>query len=376
MGTVRRLLAGSAAGVAGYAATRLMSRSRPPVLGEESDLLGWARGAGRRIRGPRASMLYAEWFPAPAGAPGRGGGNRSAPPDPPGALVFTHGWCVTESIWHLQKVALGSGRHTLVTWDLPGHGHSTPVARGRLTLDLAVDALARVVDEVEEPEIVLVGHSLGGVLSLEFMCRHPETARRRVKGVVLAATPVMSQARWARGRWPGGTFHGRLVGRGLQLAVENPLIDRWFSREAGSHDPRGASYRLIRAGFGPEADPRLVRFVRDVAASVPPSVRADTFRAMHEFDLRPELAEIRVPSMVLYGRHDRLVTREESRLLASMLPRSRAEELADAGHALFLEQADEFNRRVATFAAGRLGRPRAGSRNGGRTAGGTLARQC
>src|SRR5438128_6774755 len=145
MGTVRRPVAGTVAGVAGNAATRLASRARPPVLGEEPDLLGWARGAGRRIRGPRASTLYAEWLPAVAGAPAGGSENGSIPPHPPGALVFTHGWCVTESIWHLQKVALGSGRHALITWDLPGHGHSTPMARGRLTLDLAVDALARVV---------------------------------------------------------------------------------------------------------------------------------------------------------------------------------------------------------------------------------------
>ena len=270
-------------------------------------------------------------------------------------MVFTHGWCVTESIWHLQKVALGGG-HTMVTWDLPGHGHSSQVARGRLTLDIAVDALARVVDEVEDTGVVLVGHSLGGVLSLGYLSRHPDVARQRVRGLILVGTPVMGPVRWASGRLPGGAFHGRLVGRGLELAVENRLVDRWFGKEAGSHDSDGPSYRLVRAGFGADADPRLVRFVRDVAASVPPQVRADTFRAMREFDLRPALAEVRVPSLVLYGERDRLVSPEESRLLASLLPRSRAEGFKEAGHALFLERADEFNQRVSQFAAARLSR--------------------
>src|SRR5919198_4387429 len=296
MGRVRRLLAGSAAGIAGYAATRLVYRSRAREWGEEPDLLGSARGDGRRIRGPRASSIYTEWFPARPGENSAGAGG----------MVFTHGWCVTESIWHLQKVALGGGRHTMVTWDLPGHGHSSPVARGGVTLDIAVDALARVVDEVEETGVVLVGHSLGGVLSLGYLSRHPDVARRRVRGLVLAATPVMGPVRWATGRLPGGAFHGRHVGRGLELAVENRFIDRWFGREAGSHDSRGPSYRLIRTGFGADVDPRLVRFVRDVAASVPPQGRADTFRAMREFDLRPVLAEVRVPSLALYGERDRL----------------------------------------------------------------------
>ena len=352
MRPMRRLLAGSAAGVAGYVVTRLVSGPGGPAADEGSELLGSARGRVRLLRGPRASSLYTEWFP---------------PEEPSesaaGALVLTHGWCVTESIWHLQKLALGRGPDTLVTWDLPGHGHSTPVARGRLTLDVAVDALARVVDAVADPGVVLVGHSLGGVLSVEYLARHPETAARRVRGLVLAATPVMSHSRWARGRWPGRNLRGRLVGRGLQLAVENKLVDRWFAREAGSGDQRGASYRLIRSGFGAGADPRLVRFVRDVAASVPPEVRADTFRAMGAFDLRPALRHVRVPCLVLYGRHDRLVPPDEARLCASFPSRGRQEEFADAGHALFLEEAERFNDVVARFARARL---RGGRLRGGR----------
>jgi pimeloyl-ACP methyl ester carboxylesterase len=127
-------------------------------------------------------------------------------------------------------------------------------------------------------------------------------------------------------------------------------------QRGGSYDSGGASYRLIRTGFGPGADPRLVRFGRDVAASVPPQVRADTFRAMREFDLRPALAEIRVPSLVLFGGRDRLVPPDEARLLGSLLSRSRPEEFPDSGHALFLEEADRFDRLVDRFASPRLGR--------------------
>jgi pimeloyl-ACP methyl ester carboxylesterase len=269
--------------------------------------------------------------------------------------VFTHGWCVTESVWHYQKVSLTQGPHALVTWDLPGHGHSSAVARGRLTLEIAIDALARVVDEVPHPGIVLVGHSLGGVLSLGYLSRHSETAKRRVRGIVLVATPLVGMARGTAARWPGQKAgRSRLLAYGLQLAVESRSVDRWFSRDAGSNDARAASYRLIRSGFGPRAAPGVVRFVRDMAASVPPQVRADTFRAMRDFDLRPALAELRVPSVLAYGRHDRLVAGEDSLLLASLLPRCRSQEFAESGHAPFLEEEQDFNRLVARFASRRL----------------------
>jgi pimeloyl-ACP methyl ester carboxylesterase len=275
-----------------------------------------------------------------------------------GTILFTHGWCVTEAIWHYQKRALGGGRHAVVTWDLPGHGHSTPVSKDHLTIDVAVDALARVVDAVPDPDLLLVGHSLGGVLTIGYLLRHSETARRRVRGAVLAATPLVHYARSAAGRWPGASLQARVLGQVMQLAVENGVVDRVFAREAGSGDASGASFRLIRTGFGDRPDPSQVLFVRDMAASVPPSVRADTFRAMTGFDLRPRLAEIETETLLVIGDRDRLVSAPEIRELGRLIPRASVVEFEGSGHALFLEQHERFSELVAGFAARRLRAPR------------------
>jgi pimeloyl-ACP methyl ester carboxylesterase len=308
----------------------------------EADLLGSARGAPRVIRGPRASRLYMERF-APSGEVGEGP-----------ALVFTHGWCVTEAIWHYQKTAQPLGDFAKITWDLPGHGHSTPVTRSHLTLDLAVDSLARVVDAADG-SVLLIGHSLGGVLSLGYLVRHRETAKRRVRGLVLVATPLVHMARRVTGRWPGSSLGARALGLGMQLMVENSLVDRWFAAQVGNPSVRGMSYRVMRMGFGSRPRPDHVRFVRDMAATVPAGVRADTFRAMTGFDLRPVLPQVRAPTLVVVGAKDLLVSRAESRTLSSLLPRGRPVEFADAGHAPFLERHEEFNEVLARFAVRRFG---------------------
>ncbi len=296
------------------------------------------------IRGPRSSRIYTERFVAGDGAAGGG------------TIVFTHGWCVTEAIWNYQKRDLAGGAHRLVTWDLPGHGHSTAVARDHLIIDVAVDALARVIDSIPEPEpLVLVGHSLGGVLAIGYLLRHSETARRRVRGAVLAATPLVHFAHSAAGRWPGASIQARILGQAMQLAVENGVVDRYFAREAGGTDPTAASLRLVRTGFGAGADPAQVRFVRDMAASVPPAVRADTFRAMTGFDLRPRLQELRTPSVLVIGTRDRLVSAGEVRAFGPLIPGARIEEFPGAGHALFLERHERFTALVREFAERRLG---------------------
>jgi len=172
---------------------------------------------------------------------------------------------------------------------------------------------------------------------------------------VLAATPLVHFAHSAAGRWPGASIQARILGQAMQLAVENGVVDRYFAREAGGTDPTAASLRLVRTGFGAGADPAQVRFVRDMAASVPPAVRADTFRAMTGFDLRPRLQELRTPSVLVIGTRDRLVSAGEVRAFGPLIPGARIEEFPGAGHALFLERHERFTALVREFAERRLG---------------------
>jgi pimeloyl-ACP methyl ester carboxylesterase len=347
----RRFLAYSVGALASAAvAGRLVRRAdgrRPDPQREEP--LGALRGTPRRIRGPRASRLYTEWFPpADAGA---------------GTVIFTHGYCLTEAMWHYQKRDLAGGDFGLVTWDLPGHGHSPALPPGGLSLDLAADTLARVVEEYRDPGgLVLVGHSLGGVVTLAYLLRHAEACRDAVRGVVVVSTPMMYFARSAAGRWPGARFEARALGKVVQAAVESDLFDRVLGHDVGSED-LSLSYRLVRWGFGRRPSPAHVRFVRDSIASVPPEVRRDTYRIMTGWDLRPDLPKISVPALVITGSRNRLVNPEEARDMAGILPKGRALELAEAGHVPILEQHRRFNWELRRFVGRRFGsgrRERAG----------------
>ena len=305
------------------------------------DHLGAIRGDRRMLRGPRASRLYTEWFPPADGAPG-------------GTLILTHGLCLTESVWHYQKRDLAGGRFGMVTWDLPGHGHSDRIAAGELTQEMAIDALARVVDEYTDPRgAILVGHSLGGVVALGYLARHAETAARRVRGVVLVSTPIRQFAHSIAGNWPGARAEARILGRALRYLIESEAIDRRLARDVGG-EASSLSYRVVRVGFGRNASPTQVRYVRDVIASVPPQVRTDAFRAMTAYDVAPHLERIRHPSLVVIGEQDRLINPGESRELASRLPGADVLSLPHVGHAAFLEVPKTFNAAVAGFAERRL----------------------
>jgi len=333
----RRFLGRSLRSVGGMVAlgraVALRDARRPDPAAD--DHLGAIRGERRVLRGPRASSLYTEWFP-----PAEEGGP---------VVVFTHGLCLTEAVWHYQKRDVCGGASGVVTWDLPGHGHSDRIAPGELTQDMAIDALARVVEEYAGPAgVVLAGHSLGGTVTLGYLARREAAVREHVLGAVLVSTPLVQFAHSVAGRWPGAGLEARVLGKVVRYLVESDMIDRRLARDVGS-DTDTLSYRVVRVGFGKRASPSQVRYIRDVIASVPPQVRADAYRAMTAFDAREHLARVEHPVLVVIGEEDRLVDPHESRRLAAALSGSEVLSLEDVGHAPFLEVPGAFNDAVTRF---------------------------
>jgi pimeloyl-ACP methyl ester carboxylesterase len=332
----------AAASAAGRLITRRDGKRHDPAVDEP---LGAIRGEPSRIKGPGGRWLYAERFP------------KASEPDLAGTLgtvLLTHGWCSTEAAWHYQKRDLAGGRFTLATWDLPGHGHSEALPRGHLSLDHAADALAAVIDSHAEGNVVLVGHSFGGAVTIRYLAVHAETAKRRVRGVVLASTPLMHVARAVAGRWPWAGIEARVLAGMMERVVQSGFTDRVLWRDVGMPEVSRLSYRLVRVGFGDDPLPSHVRFLRDVIASVPPEVRADTFRTMNGYDARPDLDRIAVPTLVVAGARDRLISPADSVAIASRLRRGRHLLLPAAGHAVFIEAHEALNEAVSRFAARRL----------------------
>jgi pimeloyl-ACP methyl ester carboxylesterase len=273
---------------------------------------------------------------------------------------------MTEAAWHYQKRDLSGGRFALVTWDLPGHGHSEASPRDHLSLDHAADALAAVIDAHPEGDVVLVGHSFGGAVTIRYLSLHAATAKRRVRGIVLVSTPLMHVARAVAGRWPWAGIEARILAGVMERVVRHGLTDRVLWRDVGRREVGRLSYRVVRVGFGDRPLPSHVRFMRDVIASVPAEVRADTFRTMNGYDARPDLDRIAVPALVVAGARDRLMSPADSVAMASRLRWGRQLLLPEAGHAVFIEAHQALNVAVSRFARRRLTpRPRAGSRRSG-----------
>ena len=110
-------------------------------------------------------------------------------------VVATTGWANDRRVWSPMGDDLAAN-HAVTTWDLRGHGDSETPAPGEYTRAHALGDLTAVLDHAGRPA-VLMGHSLGGYLSLAHAVNHPD----EVAGLVLVATGPGFRKAEAREQW-------------------------------------------------------------------------------------------------------------------------------------------------------------------------------
>lgn len=341
MSTRKRLVgyAGAAAGVAaGVAAERLVLARRRRNDPERDEAFGARRGErSRTLSLDDGAKLFIE---------------ESGPRSRRG-VVFIHGSVLRTDLWHYQMPAFPGRR--LVFYDLRGHGRSQPKGDARYLIATLASDLGAVIDDCGLDEVVLVGHSVGGMIAMELCHRHPELLGSPIKGLVLAHTTHRPAVETI--------FGGAAVVR-LERASRRPFD------ALGSQAQRIERLRkLIKpsdvifwgvalAAFGPGASARQIDFVYDMLADTPTDVIFDLIKSYRDFDVSDACGDITVPSMVIGGTHDRLTVPEASGYLAERLPKAELELFEGCGHMSMLERHSEFNEVVERFLADTLGATR------------------
>jgi pimeloyl-ACP methyl ester carboxylesterase len=113
------------------------------------------------------------------------------------AIVFLHGFIESRKIWNDFALRL-SPEFTVISIDLPGHGESEVIAEIH-TMQLMADAVGAVMEDSGVASAVIVGHSMGGYVALEFGAKYPV----KVEGIVMfhsQAAPDSEEAKENRRR--------------------------------------------------------------------------------------------------------------------------------------------------------------------------------
>jgi 3-oxoadipate enol-lactonase len=256
-------------------------------------------------------------------------------------LVLLHGITLTSLTWHYQLRDLAD-RFRVLAVDHRGHGTSKPGADGWQIERLALD-VRELLDALDVRDAVVVGHSMGGMVALQFALDHPSTVRDRVAGLVLMSTSATPVHRL--GAWKAMTAAlTPSLQRGLKLGDRVP---------GGLFADRDLSALVFRIGMGASAAPEHVELNRLMTASTPVSVWSELLGGVVGFDVRDRLGEIDVPAVVFVGTRDLLTPPSLAKRIVAGLPRARPLEVfAGAGHMLMLERHEDVADRLDQFVKG------------------------
>ena len=251
------------------------------------------------------------------------------------AFLFVHGLGMTSRIWTKQFRMLPPAGIRTVAFDHRGHGASTAVPAGPGaggSIDELADDVRAVVEGLDLRDVVIVGHSMGGMALLAFAIRHPDVLAARVRGVALVSTA----ARLDLHRIPF-------------VPASMAAFAAGFVR-SGAWSRSDWSTLAARTMFGRDAVPSQVELVRVLLTTAAEDTVVACADAIARFDVERHLGEIAVPALVVTGTADLFTTPRDGRRLARGLADARLELLPGTGHMVMLERAERLGALLSGFA--------------------------
>ena len=229
-------------------------------------------------------------------------------------MLALHGLGGSGRYWLGLEAAIAD-RFTVVAPDHGGFGHSDKPPEAKYDRDFHMANLDTIADEIGAERIIVVGHSLGGIMGALWAARHPH----RVAALALVATPFPATDRRIperdeRTRLRDQRCRRQALYAALQLAwpiISFPVRSRTFPR------------------------PVIADFMRHTLTSYWATARALLWNSETEEALSGLASLPDVPALILSGRNDHNVPSSDAERWARLLPRAQQME-SEGGHQLLL----------------------------------------
>ncbi len=246
-------------------------------------------------------------------------------------VLLVHGLSGSWQNW-LETIPHFARTHRVIALDLPGFGHS-PLPSWNISIGGYGRLVHNFCDALDVGDCAIVGNSMGGFISAEAACAQPD----RFEKLVLVSAAGVSHSRMRR--QPAETV-ARMAAAAMPLLLK--------AQERGLRRPRVrvAAFR----GLFDRPDllrPELLLEQFHHGAGRPAFVPA--VQGLVGYDILDRLEDVRVPTLIVWGRNDRVVPVQDAAGFAQGLHNSRTVIFDRTGHMPQLERPVRFNRVLETF---------------------------
>jgi 2-hydroxy-6-oxonona-2,4-dienedioate hydrolase len=247
-------------------------------------------------------------------------------------VVFIHGVSAYAHRWLQNLEAIGAAGFHAYAIDLPGHGFASKAGAFDYSIAGYAEFVAAFMDTIGAQSAVLIGTSLGGHIAAAVACRNPE----RVHSLVLVGSLGLVEV--------GATIRQLIAGAILKTdrdGIRNKLQRAHADPSVASDDWVEEEFHINNSAGAKETFERLGRYIA-----------AD----LDKDCVGAKLATLawRIPTLLVWGEHDRSVGLAVATAAHDALPGSRLVVIEGAGHAPYFERPPTFNAVISEFLGGAL----------------------
>jgi pimeloyl-ACP methyl ester carboxylesterase len=247
-------------------------------------------------------------------------------------ILFLHGLGGYWRDWSANLPAFAANFRVLAM-DFPGFGESDK-PEVRYSIEWLTEVVEKFLQEQEIDQVNLVGHSMGGVVALN-VASQPKS---RVKKLVIADAVGIGD----KSEFLAYTMSKKIMGPDTAWEpVENFLKNQF----------RAMADDLIEKQK-PQTARELFESLRIPITGqplLPMTPELQMIAGIFDFDIRPKLASIRQPTLILWGAKDPVASPQDASLLQTRIPSSILIFLPNSAHSPMMENPSLFNQELRKF---------------------------
>lgn len=242
-------------------------------------------------------------------------------------ILFIHGWPLSHETFEYQMNEIPQKGYRFIGMDLRGHGKSDRPLNG-YTYDRMADDIKAVIDELQLENVILAGFSMGGPIAIRYMTRHHQYKVSKL-ALLSAALPIFTQ----REDYP----------LGMKQEEVDELIQQIKNDRPAALADFGGKF------FSSNVSKPFSEWFLRIALQASSHATIQSALSLRNEDLRLELSEITVPTLIMHGMKDEICPYDFAVEQAKLLSNNLLVSFENAGHGIFYDEKEKFNSELLDF---------------------------
>jgi len=236
-------------------------------------------------------------------------------------VIFLHGWLGSWRLWQ-QTMADMAGSFRTYALDFWGFGESDRKLASYDVPDF-VSLIIQFMDQMGIDQAPLIGHSMGGTVSLLTGLTYPE----RVSKITIIGSPILGDSL---------AFPLKLAGRKI---VASFLFSNF------------RIFRSLMKFYAPRicSDPNFPKMMDHDITNTTLNSFLKSIASLRNTNLSSKISGIQIPVLGMYGKNDNIVSPDQSEVLRIGNPKARVEIFQSSGHFIMLDEPQLFSESILRF---------------------------